>query len=457
MKFVLFLITILIKKTVQLQNPDQISLVYYHGRSGSDDYKSYPLNNLTTLVLYGNYDKINLNLNTYKNRGVKHVHYLIGDSYGLFGFPETDAHRSRMLDKFQFKNSTYRTEKIEFWLDFVVQNNFTGINLDFENSLFRAEDRRGLTEFVREICEKFRNWNVQVSFAVPYHPHTLNCITGRCYDWLAISKHVDYFVVMGYDTQTNPFVADSTCDGVQVHKGLKKYLSIGVPHSKLVIGLPWYFPVTKCVFRLFNVCFSWIISQNYKTQVCQSGLETKYEKVSKSAKFDDKSGSYYFDVSSDYKDGLSWKPSSKQIFFDNSTSLNAKITKFQELGSFRGIASWRAGCSNTVDSNVQEYSDFDGIWNTLRPNNSDTNGTDLVGNCEIYCSVQDYEMTFCLILLLIVVLAFHFEFKLRCLRNRVNQVLRKKRQRVTYSELADYETESLVGYDSSSSDSVFSI
>ena len=102
MKFVLFLITILIKKTVQLQNPDQISLVYYHGRSESDDYKSYPLNNLTTLVLYGNYDKINLNLNIYKNRGVKHVHYLIGDSYGLFGFPETDAHSIKIYKKESF-------------------------------------------------------------------------------------------------------------------------------------------------------------------------------------------------------------------------------------------------------------------------------------------------------------------------------------------------------------------
>ena len=74
-----------------------------------------------------------------------------------------------------------------------------------------------------------------------------------------------------------------------------------------------------------------------------------------------------------------------------------------------------------------------------------------VKSCVYMCCVQGST------LLLIVVLAFHFEFKLRCLRNRVNQVLRKKRQRVTYSELADYETESLVGYDSSSSDSVFSI
>ena len=92
-----------------------------------------------------------------------------------------------------------------------------------------------------------------------------------------MSKFVDYFVVMAYDTQFIPFFAETTCSQSQVYSGLKKYLSMGVPESKLVITLPWYFPVSRCVFRFYGECVTWILSLNYKTQACQSALYSAFK------------------------------------------------------------------------------------------------------------------------------------------------------------------------------------
>ena len=115
----------------------------------------------------------------YKKSGVKQIHYMATDGHRTE--VESEAQKNVTIDRFKFKDPSYREEKINFWTDFILKNNFTGINLDFELSMYKNSDRKALTKFVEELYTRFNALNLQVTFAVPYHPFPLGCFSGRCY------------------------------------------------------------------------------------------------------------------------------------------------------------------------------------------------------------------------------------------------------------------------------------
>lgn len=68
-------------------------------------------------------------------------------------------------------------------------------------------------------------------------------IDGRVYPYADIANSSDLLYVMDYDTQSQIFgacIAGANAPFAGMIRGIQRYLDIGVPPNKLVLGVPWY-------------------------------------------------------------------------------------------------------------------------------------------------------------------------------------------------------------------------
>ncbi len=84
------------------------------------------------------------------------------------------------------------------------------------------------------------------------------CIDERCYDVLALSKMVDFLVVMSYDERSQihgPCIASANSALDTTASGLSDYVSLGIDPGNLVMGVPWYGYNYPCLsLSADNVC-----------------------------------------------------------------------------------------------------------------------------------------------------------------------------------------------------------
>lgn len=109
-----------------------------------------------------------------------------------------------------------------------------GLNLDIEGYKGKPEP---LTALVAELYHALKGWHAesQLSFDLSILP------AGQAahYDHGKLSKVLDFIVPMAYDEPWNTKVAAPNSPMATIAKGIAQYLAVGVPASKLVIGLPW--------------------------------------------------------------------------------------------------------------------------------------------------------------------------------------------------------------------------
>lgn len=63
------------------------------------------------------------------------------------------------------------------------------------------------------------------------------------YDFVALANNSDLLFVMVYDTRSQIYgrcVASANSPLSLSQLGIQQYLDLGIPASKLVLGLPWY-------------------------------------------------------------------------------------------------------------------------------------------------------------------------------------------------------------------------
>ncbi len=115
-----------------------------------------------------------------------------------------------------------------------------GINLDFEN--IAAADRDGLTSFVRELSEELHKVSATVSIDVTVPSDGLLAeYWSRCYDREALSRSVDYVMLMAYDEYSAGSSKAGTVASLPwVEQGIQATLQEGVPPQKLLLGMPLY-------------------------------------------------------------------------------------------------------------------------------------------------------------------------------------------------------------------------
>ena len=119
-----------------------------------------------------------------------------------------------------------------------------GINFDVEGPLSGA-DAAALTAAVAQTAAAMKSAfgaGFQVSVDVAWSPE---CIDGRCYDYKGLADASDFLFVMAYDMRSQikppaPCVASANSPFPGVQEGLLAFERIGVPASKLILGVPFY-------------------------------------------------------------------------------------------------------------------------------------------------------------------------------------------------------------------------
>lgn len=153
------------------------------------------------------------------------------------------------IDKYQLNRPTYRRNKVKQLVDFVVDNNFDGINVDCEAPFYTDFFHTGFVKFLEELKLTLASHkrNSIITIDLPYGPYQLLCVTGRCLPWKEISEVVDYVLIMCYDAQLRPLSPEPTDPFIHVVRGWDLYIEdLNINPLKMIQAIPWYGPVYHC-------------------------------------------------------------------------------------------------------------------------------------------------------------------------------------------------------------------
>lgn len=137
----------------------------------------------------------------------------------------------------------------------VVENDWDGINLDFEGAwAFRSE----YAAFVARVADRLRPQGklVTVDVVSTYRPPTGNpesadLIWADPYDYPALGQLADFFILMGYDFHWRGGPPGPVGPAWWLEKVLE-YTTAHVPAEKIVLGLPFY-------------GYHWVVDEDGKT------------------------------------------------------------------------------------------------------------------------------------------------------------------------------------------------
>ena len=230
-----------------------------------------------------------------------------------------------------------------------------GINFDIEEPIAASSpEQKLLVTLVNDTRNALLaiNQHYQVTFDVAWSP---DCIDGRCYDVVALSKVTDFLAVMSYDERSQifppaPCVAGANSPYTNTVVGIGSYLLLNISASRLVLGQPWYGYDYPCetINPTTLVCTTKRVPFRGANCSDASGVEMSFAWIMKKLKssttglrWDEKSKAPFFDYT-----GTDNK--THQVWFDNVQSLSLKYALVQTL-QLRGVAFW------TVD-----YLDYNG-------------------------------------------------------------------------------------------------
>ena len=147
------------------------------------------------------------------------------------------------IDLHALADGAKRAAWVEDALDQVRRGHRDGIVFDHEDP-HRAgsQDGRTYVALVSETRDAFHaaDPSLQVSTCVPWSPDSID---GRTYPFVALADASDLIYVMDYDTRSQIFaqcIAGPNAPFPGMVRGVERYLDLGIPPSKLVLGVPWY-------------------------------------------------------------------------------------------------------------------------------------------------------------------------------------------------------------------------
>jgi len=270
------------------------------------------------------------------------------------------------FDITQLRNLTYSSEWITSNFQRVVDTNTDGINIDIE-SVVDPVQAPYLTEVVQNLTAVFRiNMPyAQVTYDVAWSP---NCIDLRCYDYAAISRMMDFVIVMDYDMRSQirgPCVASANSPPHLVAEGMANFTKIGISASKLVMGLPWYGYDYPCIGLSNNNTVCAITPVPFRGVNCSdaAGREKDFDILKNLLKtsttgprWDETLHSPWFN----YQDPVSKQM--HQVWYDDPTSLKIK-TGWARAQGLRGVGMWTGDFVDYVTPNNQDTKD---MWDAMR-------------------------------------------------------------------------------------------
>lgn len=132
-----------------------------------------------------------------------------------------------------------RQKLINNIVNLAIENNFDGINIDFE--YMNMSDKDVFSRFIIELAPRLREYGMVLSVDVTAPDGGENW--SLCYDRNEIGKAADYVVFMAYDQYGNSSEEAGTTAGTDwVEVNIKKFIGTQeeVPAEKLILGMPFY-------------------------------------------------------------------------------------------------------------------------------------------------------------------------------------------------------------------------
>jgi len=122
-------------------------------------------------------------------------------------------------------------------VSFVVNGNYDGINIDFEN--IDPNDRENLTSFMETLSKELHRYGKIVSIDVPAKTYDAREGWSGAYDYKSLGEACDYIVLMVYDyhwsgSEPGPVSPLNWLDNVL------KYTTSVVKKEKIIVGIPFY-------------------------------------------------------------------------------------------------------------------------------------------------------------------------------------------------------------------------
>ncbi|KAH3719389.1 di-N-acetylchitobiase-like [Dreissena polymorpha] len=243
-----------------------------------------------------------------------------------------------------------------------------GINFDYEDpiSASQPEVRDGYTALVRETRAAFttKYANSQVSVDVAWSP---DCIDGRCYDYVGLSRVSDFLFVMAYDEQsqiTGPCIAMANSGLSRAMSGIEDFLSLDIPADRLVLGVPWYgYDYTCLNVTKDNICS--IKPVPFRGVYCSdaAGSQINYYSTIRLLPtsttgriFDQETQSPYFNY---VNQGVT-----HQIRYDDPESLGIKYTYAVDQ-DLRGVGMWNSECVDYISQDARDIQAVREMWGAL--------------------------------------------------------------------------------------------
>ncbi|XP_055344637.1 di-N-acetylchitobiase-like isoform X3 [Paramacrobiotus metropolitanus] len=143
----------------------------------------------------------------------------------------------------QLLNVTYRQQWISDIVKRLKHDFLDGINFDPEYPIAAGSpQRQALVDLVNETKMAFNRElpGAQVVFDTAWATY---CVDERCYDYKGLADASDYLFVMAYCLQGQvwgPCIAMSNAPYFRLIDGIRGFFNLGIPPSKLVLGLPLF-------------------------------------------------------------------------------------------------------------------------------------------------------------------------------------------------------------------------
>lgn len=208
------------------------------------------------------------------------------------------------------------------------ENDFPGINIDFEN--IYKEDKDLLSHFIAELTAACHREQIIISMDVTFLGGSDTW--SLCYDRQTLAEFVDFIVVMSYDEHwgSSP-VSGSVASLNWVDRNLALLLR-EVPSEKLIMGIPFYMrvwferPSTEKVNRMR------VTSDAITMHAMESILENGNYKIM----WDQPAGQHFISFIDAEDQAL------KKVWIENKDSLELKVDLVHKY-NLKGVASWRRG------------------------------------------------------------------------------------------------------------------
>ena len=209
-----------------------------------------------------------------------------------------------------------RTKTINNIVSLVTENNYSGVNIDFE--FIPPHTREGYTSFIKQLAEELRPLNKKITISVfpkVNVPHDLH----GAFDYAELAPHIDRMVIMTYDHSWSTGAPGPIAPQDWVEANIL-YTLEHVPQEKILLGVA-------------NYGYDWIKSGEGNDLGAERAKELA-RKYNSEIIWDETTNSSYF-IYSDQ--GVE-----REVWFESSQSLEYKLELVKEY-NLQGIAIWRLG------------------------------------------------------------------------------------------------------------------